>query len=80
MASEWLAITLESSYFCEYRLHAKFQLARLCKSWIFEKVPLSLSDTRQTPDTNLNAVVALATAGNQIKLDWAGKLGLGQAN
>ena len=34
----------------------------------------------QTPDTNLNAVVALAPAGNQIKLDWAGKLGLGQAN
>ena len=34
---------------------------------------------RQT-DTNLNAVVALAPAGNQIKLDWAGKLGLGQAN
>ena len=28
-------------------------------------------------DTYLNAVVALAPAGNQIKLDWAGKLGLG---
>ena len=28
----------------------------------------------------LNAVVALAPAGNQIKLDLAGKLGLGQAN
>ena len=26
---------------------------------------------------NLNAVVALASAGNQIKLGWAGKLGLG---
>ena len=26
---------------------------------------------------NLNAVVALASAGNQIKLDWASKLGLG---
>ena len=36
--------------------------------------------TKQTPDTNLNAVVALASAGNQIKLGWAGKLGLGQAN
>ena len=62
----------KSSYFCEYRLHAKFQLARLCRSCIFEKVPLSLSDYR-----NLNAVVALASAGNQMKLDWAGKLGLG---
>ena len=32
---------------------------------------------RHTPDTNLNAVVAMASAGNQIKLGWAGKLGLG---
>ena len=32
------------------------------------------------PARNLNAEVALAPAGNQIKLDWAGKLGLGQAN
>ena len=39
----------------------------------------TLQTDRQT-DTNLNAVVALAPAGNQIKLDWAGKLGLGQAN
>ena len=30
-----------------------------------------------TTDTNLNAVVALASAGNQMKLGWAGKLGLG---
>ena len=27
------------------------------------------------PARNINAVVALAQAGNQIKLDWAGKLG-----
>ena len=33
---------------------------------------------RHTPDTNLNTVVALAPAGNQIKFDLAGKLGLGQ--
>ena len=38
--------------------------------------PCPQTDTLQT-DTNLNAVVALAPAGNQIKLDWAGKLGLG---
>ena len=32
----------------------------------------------QTPDRlNLNAVVALAPAGNQIKSECAGKLGLG---
>ena len=36
-----------------------------------------MSDRHQTPDRNLNAVVALASAGNQMKLDWAGKLGLG---
>ena len=30
-----------------------------------------------TDRKNLNAVVALASAGNQIKLNWAGKLGLG---
>ena len=30
----------------------------------------------QTPYRNLNAVVALAQAGNQIKLGLAGKLGL----
>ena len=33
--------------------------------------------TLHLADTNLNAVVALASAGNQTKLDWAGKLGLG---
>ena len=33
----------------------------------------------QTDTTNLNAVVALAQAGNQIKLNLAGKLGLGEA-
>ena len=32
--------------------------------------------TRHT-DRKLNAIVALARAGNQIKLDWAGKLGVG---
>ena len=41
--------------------------------------PCPQTHYRQT-DTNLNAVVALAQAGNQIKLGLAGKLGLGQAN
>ena len=57
-------------------MHAKFQLARLCRSWIFEKVPYPCHTDTQT-HTYLNAVVALAPAGNQIKLDLAGKLGLG---
>jgi len=41
--------------------------------------PCPQTPYRQT-DRNLNAVVALAQAGNQIKLGLAGKLGLGQAN
>ena len=36
----------------------------------------TLQTDRQTPYRNLNAVVALAQAGNQIKLGLAGKLGL----
>ena len=34
------------------------------------------TDRLHITHTNLNAVVALASAGSQMKLDWAGKLGL----
>ena len=39
--------------------------------------PCPQTHTHLTDYRNLNAVVALASAGNQIKLEWAGKLGLG---
>ena len=42
--------------------------------------PCPQTHYRLQTDRNLNAVVALAQAGNQIKLGLAGKLGLGQAN
>ena len=51
-----------------------FSLLGYVEVGFFEKVPLSLSDTQT--HRNLNAVVALAQAGNQIKLGLAGKLGL----
>ena len=73
MASYWLAISLESSYFCEFRLHSKFQLAWLCRRWISENLILV---PEQTVTRNLTAVVALAPAEIQIKLNSAGKLGL----
>ena len=62
----------KSSYFCEYRLHAKFQLARLCRSCVFEKVPLSLSD-RQTPDTHkskCSSSLGLSWESNEARLGW----------
>ena len=65
-------LSLESPYFCGFRLHAKSQLAWLCTSCISETL---IFVPRQTDTQNLNAVVALASAGNQIKFDWAGMLG-----
>ena len=41
----------------------------------FLKGTISLSTQKE--HTNLNAVVALALAGNQIKFNWADELGLG---
>ena len=40
-------------------------------------IPVYRDHRLQTDRSNLNALVALAPAGNKIKLDWAGKLGLG---
>ena len=59
-----------------------FSLLAYIEVGFFEKVPYlsPQTDTRHQTDTNLNAVVALAPAGDKIKFDWAGKLGLGQAN
>ena len=68
----WLAISLESPYFCEHRLHDKYQLARLCRTLIFKRYLILALLHRP-----LNAVVALAPAGNQIKFHLAGNLGLG---
>ena len=52
-----------------------FSLLGCVEVGFLKRYPYPCPD-RQT-DTNLNAVVALAPAGNQIKLDLAGKLGLG---
>ena len=63
--------SLVSSYFCEFRLHVKFQLAKLCRSWISKKVlPNPCLPGLQTDDRYLSVVVALVPAGNQIKFDW----------
>ena len=57
----------KSSYFCEYRLHAKFQLARLCRSCVFEKVPLSLSDRHKS---KCNSSLGLSWESNEARLGW----------
>ena len=59
----------KSSYFCEYRLHAKFQLARLCRSCIFEKVPLSLSDYYRHK-SKCSSSLGLSWELNEARLDW----------
>ena len=76
MASYWLAIYLESSYFVNIGCMLNFSLLGCVEVGFLKRYPYPW----HTDYTNLNAVVALAPAGNQIKLDWAGKLGLGQAN
>ena len=64
-------MSLESSYYCEFGLQAKFQLARLCRSWILNKGTLSLLHKWHTDDTlHLKEIVALAPAGNEIKFNW----------
>ena len=37
---------LESSYFCEHRLHAGFQLVKLCRRRVFETVPYPCPQTK----------------------------------
>ena len=56
-----------------------FSLLGYVEVGFLKRYPYPWQTDRQITDyTYLNAVVALAPAGNQIKLDWAGKLGLGQ--
>ena len=57
-----------------------FSLLGYVEVGFLKRYPYPCQTDTHTPDTNLNAVVALAPAGNQIKFDCAGKLGLGQAN
>ena len=54
-----------------------FSLLGYVEVGFLKRYPYPCQTDRLHTDTNLNAVVALASAGNQIKLDWAGKLGLG---
>ena len=57
-----------------------FSLLGYVEVGFLKRYPYPCPQTDRHTDTNLNAVVALAQAGNQIKLGLAGKLGLGQAN
>ena len=54
-----------------------FSLLGYVEVVFLKRYPYPCQTDRQTDTTNLNAVVALASAGNQMKLDWAGKLGPG---
>ena len=49
-------------------MHAKFQLTRLCRSCIFEKVPLSLSDTLQK--SKCSSSLGLSWESNEARLGW----------
>ena len=63
----WLAISLESPYFCELRLHDKYQLARLCRTLIFEKVPYPCLVT-QTAECSSS--LGPVWESNQVPFGW----------
>ena len=69
------AITLNHYIFVNFGCKPNFSLIGYVEVGFLKRYLILVQTHRY-----LNAVVNVAPAGNQIKLDWADKLGLGQAN